>query len=456
MKKSHVAVLSVVFLVASASAAVNVRDPMNVFGDLKITGGEISAEDQNQNPANITLTSPINMQNNNIYNIGNLNGGTTGGGGLTIPPYNDISNQRQTGTTYTNNHNGPRLVTVITKSGNAGGKADAFVNGNLVASFGSDESASEGFQTLSFFVPQGANYQVDDVQGFLTLEAWYEQDLQGGTSGGGTGTALDWENARSVADRKTSGVGVTAEVLCNPDEILVSAACTEETVDSSNVQYTQPAECDTRTIRRANVAGTYPGVSGTCVPKTSTLKPGTNGGGGSPVFGSVSYTKMGETTEYVAGNSDLGGVNADYDSVKTMSSGDSVSVSRTAQLGGTTKFRVLGGIVNLDTDGPPGGGRHFASALQRDLGYIQLLVDGEVVNEVQNLNEWSDSDRVFNFDDMVSLNREPTITTDLISVEAGDTVTARVVADQEADTDEVGSGCCGKFYQYVVLKRVDK
>jgi hypothetical protein len=41
VKKSHVAVLSVVVLVASASAAVNVRDPMNVFGDLKIAGGEV-------------------------------------------------------------------------------------------------------------------------------------------------------------------------------------------------------------------------------------------------------------------------------------------------------------------------------------------------------------------------------------------------------------------------------
>jgi hypothetical protein len=41
VKKSHVAVLSVVVLVASASAAVNVRDPMNVFGDLDMQGNEI-------------------------------------------------------------------------------------------------------------------------------------------------------------------------------------------------------------------------------------------------------------------------------------------------------------------------------------------------------------------------------------------------------------------------------
>jgi hypothetical protein len=163
VKKSHVAVLSVVVLVGSASAAVNVRDSMNVFGDLKITGGEVSAEDQNQNPANITLTSPINMQNNNIYNIGNLNGGTTGGGGLTIPPYNDISNQRQTGTTYTNNHNGPRLVTVIMNTAGeiiSDRRLRAFVNGKNVQAYGSGDAKASGFYTVSFFVPQGANYRV--------------------------------------------------------------------------------------------------------------------------------------------------------------------------------------------------------------------------------------------------------------------------------------------------------
>jgi hypothetical protein len=276
VKKSHIAILSVVVLVASASAAVNVRDPMNVFGDLNMQGNKVvnateyrftssfvREYDENNNgqieieelgdagqdftstpqelslqklqilgeyfvsdkqisrgvkaaalsedgkiiangaytgtkngptqAGNFTFSSDINLQGNNIYNAANINTGTGGGGGLTIPPYNDISSSRQlvsptdSGPTYTNNHNGPRLVTVITQSGNPGGRADAFVNGNLVASFGSDESASEGFQTLSFFVPQGANYQVNNMQGFLTLEAWYEQDLQGGGGGGGGG-----------------------------------------------------------------------------------------------------------------------------------------------------------------------------------------------------------------------------------------------------------------------------
>jgi hypothetical protein len=106
-------------------------------------------------------------------------------------------------------------VTVITQSGNPGGRADAFVNGNLVASFGSDESASEGFQTLSFFVPQGANYQVNNMQGFLTLEAWYEQDLQGGGGGGGgglgDGTGLEWYKSSTTnedySDDKTFSFG---------------------------------------------------------------------------------------------------------------------------------------------------------------------------------------------------------------------------------------------------------
>ena len=41
VKKSHVAILSVVVLVASASAAVNVRDPMNVFGDIDMQGNKV-------------------------------------------------------------------------------------------------------------------------------------------------------------------------------------------------------------------------------------------------------------------------------------------------------------------------------------------------------------------------------------------------------------------------------
>ncbi len=180
VKKSHVAVLSVVVLVASASAAVNVRDPMNVFGDIDMQGNKVvnateyrftssfvREYDKNNNgqidigevgdagqdflddelsrqqvqvvaeyfisekqiskgvkaaplskngkiiasgaytgtkngptqAGNFTFSSDINLQNNNIYNAANLNGGTggtTGGGALTIPPYNDISNQRQT------------------------------------------------------------------------------------------------------------------------------------------------------------------------------------------------------------------------------------------------------------------------------------------------------------------------------------------------------------------------
>jgi hypothetical protein len=71
--------VSVVILVASASAAVNIRDPMNIFGDVEVVDGEVSAKNQNQQPANLTLSSPINMQGNNIYNIGNLNAGNQAG-----------------------------------------------------------------------------------------------------------------------------------------------------------------------------------------------------------------------------------------------------------------------------------------------------------------------------------------------------------------------------------------
>nr|EGQ39906.1 MAG: hypothetical protein J07AB56_06340 [Candidatus Nanosalinarum sp. J07AB56] len=52
---------------------------MNVFGDIEIIDGDVSAKDQNENPANVSLTSPIDMQNNNIYNIGNLESQESGG-----------------------------------------------------------------------------------------------------------------------------------------------------------------------------------------------------------------------------------------------------------------------------------------------------------------------------------------------------------------------------------------
>ena len=197
VKKTHLMAIAILLLIGAVTSTVNIRDELSVFQDL-------------------------NMNGNDIRNVGNIEGYSGGGGGgLTIPPYNDISSSRQlvsptdSGPTYTNNHNGPRLVTVITQSGNPGGRADAFVNGNLVASFGSDESASEGFQTLSFFVPQGANYQVNNMQGFLTLEAWYEQDLQGGGGGGGgglgDGTGLEWYKSSTTnedySDDKTFSFG---------------------------------------------------------------------------------------------------------------------------------------------------------------------------------------------------------------------------------------------------------
>ncbi len=394
--KTHVVVLSVVVLVASASAAVNVRDPMNVFGDLKIAGGEVSAEDQNQNPANITLTSPINMQNNNIYNIGNLNTGNGGGGG--------------------------------------GGELKTFGYSNVAT------DSTSGFETI-----RTETFNPDKGVSVLGGYAEVTQDISYGDEPARARIRVTYEDG---SEKTFESVGI--KVSPNdpgytgdpPAPIYPSDTLKQPAVTEIHFEYKGSRSGGSDDEDRAKF-------------RIDLIQGGTDGGGGSlsgsPVFGSVSYTKMGETSEFLTDR-------YDYEDVKTLSSGESVSVSRTAQLGGTTKFRVLGGIVNRDTDGPPPSGRHFGDAIQRDLGYVQLLVDGEVVSEVQELNEWSAGTRMAGtlWIGTVNNRRKPVMTTDPISVEAGDTVTARLVSDQEVDTDEVGSGGVGSFYQYVVLKRVDK
>jgi hypothetical protein len=302
-------------------------------------------------------------------------------------------------------------------------------------------------------VPQGANYQVNDVQGFLTLEAWYEQDLQGGTSGGGTGTALDWGTARQVKDTYAAGDENydKASIKCDSNEVLVQADCHKHFTSSGT-----DVLCDTRTKRKAEIVDgdtTGESVWGTCVDKQAGTE-GTDGDGGSlsgsPVFESTSYIKMGETSEFVTPR-----YQPVTENQPTLSPGDNVSVSRTTQLGGTTRFTILGGIVHPDREFD-----NAAPVLQRDFGYVQLLVDGEVVSEVQDLNTWKE---YANLDQLyesvittIERRRKPVMTTDPIRVETGDTVTARVVADQEVSADQVGDEFDGGFYQYVVLKRPNK
>ena len=210
ISRTQLIALIVILLTTTTAATVNIRDTTKMFDRLDMDGNPIT-----------NLQDPNNPQDAATKNYVDNNGGN--GNGMTIPSYNDISSQRQLRTTYTNNHNGPRLVTVITGSFNAANRLVALVNGERVQGYGSEDSSSEGLKTVSFLVPQGANYRIKTQGGQDSLLEWYEQDLQGGSGGGtgedgqtgggglGDGTGLEWYKSSTTnedySDDKTFSFG---------------------------------------------------------------------------------------------------------------------------------------------------------------------------------------------------------------------------------------------------------
>jgi hypothetical protein len=157
-KKSHFLVLTLVLLVFSVSGVINLRDTL------------------------VNIESPVDMNNHKINNLGSPSAASdaatkdyvdSNSGSFSHTGYSDISGSRSSGTTYTSGSQ-TRLVTVITDSFNVANPVEAYVGGNLVYAEGSDQSNSEGYQTVQFYVPPNTNYRVE--YGW-NLEAWYEQDF---------------------------------------------------------------------------------------------------------------------------------------------------------------------------------------------------------------------------------------------------------------------------------------
>jgi len=301
VKKSHVAVLSVVVLVASASAAVNVRDPMNVFGDLDMQGneiqnttqvefsydylkdyaaqdgkididglaqagreyarGEISAQElrtvkiyhAKQVPVTNDFMSDIDRDNNGKIDIdelafagrefarGNLNSEELDTAGYYFATQKEVSE--------------PPSISAARKTG----------NGKLMA------TGILGTGDSNFTVSTNINMRGNNIYNAGNLNGGTRGTGGGGGSTSNTAPALDWSNARPVKDEVTDG---TAEIECNPGEVLRDVTCFKVgRLGGSDAEGDDVLKCDTRTEGSASESAgnapdisVRPGVSGTCVP----------------------------------------------------------------------------------------------------------------------------------------------------------------------------------------------
>ena len=308
VKKSHVAVLSVVVLVASASAAVNVRDPMNVFGDLNVRGGEL---DMHQNE--ITNTTEIEFSSDYLKDYANTEGRIdTEGASQAAADYFDgeISyEQLRTVETFFFNEVPVKNNVLEEYDDDNSGQLDVqevsdasadFIDGELsegeinliqyyflnevpitepASSIDAAKITSSGKLIASGIIGrQKANFTIGNDINMQGNNIYNAGNLNTGTGGGG---GLEWDQLYQVSDSSSTEAGfdgetVTASVSCDTGDVLVSATCErgrDTYTGEGYVTINTLVKCDARSRDEAVVSKSgqefddiSAAVTGTCVP----------------------------------------------------------------------------------------------------------------------------------------------------------------------------------------------